>query len=36
MAGLMALIGFVLAPGVALLAGGLPIQFFLSRSLASR
>ena len=36
MAGLMALIGFVLAPGVALLAGGLPIQFFLLRSLASR
>lgn len=36
MALLMALLGWVLAPGVALLAGGLPIQFFLSRRLASR
>ncbi len=33
---LMALLGWVLAPGVALLAGGLPIQFFLSRRLDSR
>jgi hypothetical protein len=33
---LMALLGWVLAPGVALLAGGLPIQFFLSRRLDPR
>jgi hypothetical protein len=36
MALLMALLGWVLAPGAALLAGGLPIQFFLSRRLDSR
>jgi hypothetical protein len=36
MALLLALLGWVLAPGLALLAGGLPIQFFLSRRLASR
>lgn len=33
---LMALLGWVLAPGVALLAGGSPIQFFLSRRLDCR
>jgi len=33
---LMALLGWVLAPGAALLAGGLPTQFFLSRRLASQ
>jgi hypothetical protein len=33
---LMALLGWVLAPGVALLAGGLPIQFLLSRRLDTR
>jgi hypothetical protein len=32
----MALLGWVLAPGVALLAGGLVAQFFLSRRSASR
>ena len=36
MALLMALPGWVLAPGVALLAGGLAAQFFLSRRLDSR
>jgi hypothetical protein len=36
MALLTALLGWVLAPGVALLAGGLPAQFFLSRRLDSR
>lgn len=33
---IMALLGWVLAPGVALLAGGLPMQLFLSRRLESR
>jgi len=33
---IMALLGWVLAPGVALLAGGLVAQFFLSRRLDSR
>jgi hypothetical protein len=32
---IMALLGWVLAPGVALLAGGLPVQYFLSRRLDS-
>jgi hypothetical protein len=32
----MAVLGLVLAPGVALLAGGLPAQFFFSRRLDSR
>lgn len=32
----MALLGWVLAPGVALIAGGLPVQLFFSRRLASR
>jgi len=36
MALLMALLGWVLAPGVALLAGGLPAQFFFSRRLDPR
>jgi hypothetical protein len=36
MALVMALLGWVLVPGVALLAGGLPTQFFLSRQLDSR
>jgi hypothetical protein len=36
MALLMALLGWVLVPGVALLAGGLPVQFFLSRRLSVR
>jgi hypothetical protein len=33
---LSALLGWVLVPGAALLAGGLPIQFFLSRRLDTR
>jgi len=32
---LMALLGWVLLPGVALLAGGLPVQIFVSRRLSS-
>jgi len=36
MALLMALLGWVLAPGAALLAGGLPAQFFFSRRLDPR
>lgn len=36
MYGLVALVGFVLTPGVALLAGGLPAQLYFSRKLASR
>jgi len=32
---LMALLGWVLLPGVALLAGGLPVQLFVSRRLSS-
>ena len=36
MALLMALLGWVLVPGAALLVGGLPAQFFLSRRLNSR
>jgi hypothetical protein len=36
MAIFMALLGLVLAPGVALLAGGLPAQLFFSRRLPSR
>lgn len=35
MALLVALLGWVLAPGAALLAGGVPVQLFLSRRLAS-
>jgi len=36
MAGFMALIGFVLVPALALLAGGLPTQLYFSRRLTSR
>ena len=36
MSSVMALLGWVLIPGIALLAGGLPAQLFLSRRLTSR